>query len=228
MRKKLVFIIFIIFLFGGCVAEKNIEVNQNINENVNKNTNSEDIVNEIGLYQISSEAINLPGDGQHKEFRDISLKKGLAIIKVVHKGSADFLMDYFDAEWDWAGAIVSEKGDYEGTCIVKIENEEGYLFDVLADGEWSVAIDQPEIPEHALTLGKVSGKGDQVTDFFKLKQGLYTFNIAHDGAEEIKVKLFDGQGTELANLKHSDKENLSQGIYLIEVEADGNWTVEVN
>lgn len=226
MKQKSFFIIFIFLLLGGCTTDKNVNVNQNFNENTN--SEAADIVNEIGLYSISPEAIQLPGGGQHKEFRGVSLKKGLAIVKVIHSGSADFLMDYFNAEWDWAGAIVNEKGDYEGTCIVKIANDEDYLFDVLADGEWDVKIDQPEVPEQALTLGRVSGQGDQVTEFFKLEEGMHDFDITHDGVAEIKVKLFDGEGTELANLKDGDTENLSQGIYLIEVRADGNWSIQAN
>lgn len=91
--------------------------------------------------------------------------------------------------------------------------------------------DEPKSPEPIA----LSGTGQQATSKFTLKYGLATFKIAHDGSDNFSVTLLDGSGAytsllvnEIGTFDGSKAIQIgSTGEYLLDVSADGNWSVTI-
>lgn len=81
----------------------------------------------------------------------------------------------------------------------------------------------------------LSGVGQQSTDKFTLKKGLYKAKLTHDGSRHFGVTVLDDNG-EWVELLANDAGVFDgskalkidrDGQYLLDVSADGNWTVEI-
>ena len=81
----------------------------------------------------------------------------------------------------------------------------------------------------------LSGKGRQASEKFFLQPGLGVFEITHDGDSNVIVKLLDRDGKAIDTLfnqigpfKGQRGFSIRQdGQYLLDVAADGNWTVAI-
>lgn len=95
--------------------------------------------------------------------------------------------------------------------------------------ETSTAPPQPPEPQH------FTGHGQQVSPLFRLAEGLAIFRITHDGEKYFSIWLMDSQGNRvdlLANMSGKFEGSKGVGIgtggfYVLNIEADGNWTVTV-
>lgn len=82
---------------------------------------------------------------------------------------------------------------------------------------------------------KLKGTGPKATDFFRLDKGLKRFTITHDGTGYFGVVLMDDKGDKVDRLVNdlspyngSKALKISQtGNYLLNIEANGNWTVTI-
>ena len=83
----------------------------------------------------------------------------------------------------------------------------------------------------------LSGTGQAATEPFELESGLAVFRIAHQGNRNFIVYLLDQNGarvgTSLANEIGSFSSSKAiqiptDGTYLLQVDADGAWTIEVD
>lgn len=81
----------------------------------------------------------------------------------------------------------------------------------------------------------LKGKGKQATKKFDLPQGLVVFHLTHQGAGFFGVNLLDASG-KLTDLLANQigKADVSKGVgvreagsFLLDVTADGDWTVEI-
>lgn len=87
-------------------------------------------------------------------------------------------------------------------------------------------------PSAPLTL---KGKGAQVSSPIALKHGLAIFKLTHDGQRNFAVMLLNADGdlvALMANKIGPFGSSMAMGIpvdgyYVVNVEADGNWTVSV-
>lgn len=81
----------------------------------------------------------------------------------------------------------------------------------------------------------LSGVGQQATNKLQLQQGLTIFKLTHNGTANFIVDLLDSNGQEVDNLVNvigsfngSKAEGIpADGIYLFNVQADGNWTLNI-
>lgn len=79
------------------------------------------------------------------------------------------------------------------------------------------------------------GFGQQVSPSFKLQQGLVTFRLTHNGKRNFIVWLLDYQGTRVGLLVNrtgifNGAKALGikrAGIFLLDIAADGDWTVNI-
>jgi hypothetical protein len=82
----------------------------------------------------------------------------------------------------------------------------------------------------------LSGAGQQATGFFFLDNGTATFAITHDGWTDFNVWLLNSSGAKVERLvstygsyNASTMLNITNsGIYLLDVQADGNWDADVS
>lgn len=82
---------------------------------------------------------------------------------------------------------------------------------------------------------KLAGIGQKATNKFTLHKGLAVFKMTHDGARNISMELMDSKGglvsllvNEIGAFDGSKAVQIeTDGEYLIDVSADGNWTISI-
>ena len=104
---------------------------------------------------------------------------------------------------------------------------------VRAKGPWTVKVEQPR-PADAPRKVSFSGDRETATGFFRMSRGTKDFEITHRGEGRFAVRLLDENGKNvgksLAKKKGPFQDSKSvrvprDGIYLLQVDADGPWTV---
>ena len=91
---------------------------------------------------------------------------------------------------------------------------------------------EPVIEKEPVTL---SGTGQQATETFHLDKGLTRFEMTHTGSGHFGVWLLDSEGNNVALLANevgsfdgSKAERINKsGEYLLDVSANGSWTVSI-
>jgi hypothetical protein len=81
----------------------------------------------------------------------------------------------------------------------------------------------------------LKGHGQQASQKFKLQVGLATFYMTHTGIHHFSVTLLNERGQRIALLANkvgsfngSKALGIQQpGVYLLDIHADGNWTVKI-
>lgn len=71
-----------------------------------------------------------------------TLTEGLAIFRMTHDGNSNFIVWLEDDEANLVELLVNEIGSFDGSKSVHIGNTVRYLLDILADGDWTVVIEQ--------------------------------------------------------------------------------------
>ncbi len=157
----------------------------------------------------------------------IGLKEGNYKIHIVFSGKnyKKITVNLIDKD-NISNELLDTYGEYDGTVLLSSKGKNPYTIEVLAEGTWSIQIENIETSN----AGEFSGKGDTITSEFKGPSG--TWEFTHDGKSEFKVTLHIGEKvTELldthgkyngrANVKIPEGENA-----FFEIIADGNWTAK--
>jgi len=176
--------------------------------------------------------INLSGTGQQAS-QKFTLEKGLSIFKMTHSGQANFQIWLLDNSGQEIELLVNEIGSFNGAKAVGIDSKGTYLLDISADSQWSVKIEQPR-PTTASSIPKTfTGVGQQVSGFVMIPKGLTTFRMTHNGSSNFQVWLLDDSGqpmellvNEIGSFNGSKAVGIEKaGIYLLDISADGNWSI---
>ena len=123
---------------------------------------------------------------------------------------------------------------FNGSKAEGINNAGAYILDIQADGKWTVTIQQPR-PTTAPNTTNFHGKGQAATQLFSMQSGLKTIKMTHDGTSNFIVHILDSNGNvvddivnEIGKFNGSKAEGIqNDGIYLFDVQADGNWTISI-
>jgi hypothetical protein len=91
------------------------------------------------------------------------------------------------------------------------------------------------VEKEATQKVELSGTGQQASEKFTLKKGLVIFKFTHNGSSNFIVKLLDEDGKNvdllanaIGNFDGSKAQNISkEGIYLLDIDADGQWTASI-
>jgi hypothetical protein len=178
--------------------------------------------------------ISVSGTGSAEAVK-IHLEQGLSIFTINHPDNGVFEI-WLSDRVKKLDRLVYKDGGFWGRKAVGITAADDYYLIVTAHGVWTVNIDQPR-PYVAYSVPtSFSGSGQQVTDFFILKNGVTTFNMTHDGWMDFNVWLFASNGTKVERLASSYGPydgsitvNITNGgIYLLDVQADGHWNVAIS
>ncbi|MCK5261717.1 MAG: PKD domain-containing protein [Thermoplasmatales archaeon] len=193
--------------------------------------------------------ITLSGSGDDVT-SSFNLKEGIAIFHMTHNGGRNFIIWLYNADTgEKEELLVNEIGSYSGSGIVGVTtgwsgaSPGRYLLDVTADGSWQVDIEQPN-PSSATSLPQTfTGRGADVPSPFMLEsgKGAVKFKMHHDGSRNFIIWLYHISGdreellvNEISNYDGSTLVSVggwtgaSPGIHYIDIEADGNWRVEVS
>lgn len=213
----------------------------------------------------------VPPESQFFATDPFDLEQGLAIVKMTHQGEGSFVVNLLPAEQGEneptperleffgdredggrAGAalpLADNSGSVDVSRAVPIPISGKHLFDVKADGPWTIQVEQSS-PSEAPRPTRFSGDDDSATPFFRLSSGPKTIDVTNPVGVEFAVLLRDANGNETARIlgdktdqteqeAQSDQEDQTStvssrveipedGIYVFDVRADNLWTVEIS
>ncbi|QUL57330.1 hypothetical protein KDC22_13170 [Paenibacillus tritici] len=158
-----------------------------------------------------------------------NLKSGIAIVEATDAGDSNFVIYLYNEAGDSKEMLVNEIGPYKGKSLVVIPEDGKYMLKVESDGSWKADITQT-IPDNIKSAPvKLSGKGNDVV-FAKLQSKLTRFTSKHVGKSNFAVKVNDSLllVNEVGNYSGSTAEAIdSEGTYVFAVEADGQWSINI-
>lgn len=164
---------------------------------------------------------------------DISLGGALTAVLFEHDGERNFIAEL---EGPNDELLVNEIGSITGATAVPTEAGE-YIIDVDADGDWSLTIAQPFAPDEEIRTPPVeaSGEGHDVVGPVEIDETV-TIAGSHDGERNFIVQGYDEDASgrlagELVFNEVGEFEGETRadprGIVWFDVEADGEWTLEI-
>lgn len=154
---------------------------------------------------------------------------------MTYSGQGNFQIWLLDNNGQKVELLVNEIGSFNGAKAVGIDSKGTYLLDISADSQWSVKIEQPR-PITASSIPKTfTGVGQQVSELVMIPKGLATFRMTHNGSSNFQVWLLDDNGqsvellvNEIGSFNGSKAVGIENtGIYLLDISADGNWSISV-
>jgi hypothetical protein len=180
-------------------------------------------------------AQSFSGQG-HRAISPIELDAGLTIITLTHTGSSNFVVWLRDSSGEDIELLVNEIGTFNGSTALGIPVSGAYALDINADGGWTVKIEQlkptsaPSVPQ------TFNGTGPEASPLFSLGDALTTFDMSHDGSSNFAIWLLDSNGdlvdllvNEIGDFDGSTAIGVpAAGVYILDIEADGDWTVSVH
>jgi hypothetical protein len=164
------------------------------------------------------------------------LNKGLAVFQMTHNGASNFAIKLLDSQGHYVELLVNEIGAFQGGKAVGIETAGDYLLDISANGDWTVNVQQPNPAAATLQAPQTfQGHGQQASPLVRLATGLATFRMTHNGESNFAITLLDGQGryvellaNEIGAFDGSKAVRIdTSGPYILDIAADGDWTVSV-
>jgi hypothetical protein len=175
--------------------------------------------------------------GQASQATDFfRLEQGLAVFEMQHQGQMNFIATLLDEQGNEVGyALGNEIGTVQFSSALRIPSAGRYIFDVDADGPWSVTIRQPRLLD-APEQTSFRGENNAATSLFQLSSGLKRVTATHQGQGNFIINMLDAEGREVAfalvneigSGEFSSTVNVPQdGVYLFTVEAEGPWTIKV-
>ncbi len=189
----------------------------------------------LSVVASSKEPVSLSGTGDSVT-KSIHLKKGPAIFDLNHNGDANFIIKLFnETTGSLVDILINEIGYFEGETLFGVRSEGNYVLNVTADGNWDINVSQPSPSTGATPPLKLSGSGYGVTQAIELSSGLNIFSFSHTGKANFIVKLYGKEGSLRGVLvnkigQYEGEKAISiysQGLYYIDVVADGDWQIKI-
>ncbi len=153
-----------------------------------------------------------------------------------HQGSSNFTIWLMNSSGGKVDLLVNVVSEFSGSKAEGITTAGDYHLDITADGQWAVDITQPRPMTAQPVPLSMTGVGQHATRFFALKEGSAIFKMTHNGSANFAVWLDDVNGKRIDLLANkvgtfdgSRAEDIDQGgIYLLDVDADGDWKIDVS
>lgn len=172
--------------------------------------------------------ITLSGKGdQASEF--FELHSGFAVINATSTGDSNFIVHMLDESGQNEESLINEIGTYKGKSFVMIPSDGKYMLNVESEGSWTAKITQTVPANIKSAPTKLTGKGNDVV-FVNLQAKLTKFSFKHVGESNFIVHVNDGISlvNEIGNYSGSTAKTVdSDGIYIFSVEADGQWSINI-
>lgn len=162
------------------------------------------------------------------------LPTGLAVFSSTYSGpSSNFIVDLKEANTgNYGDELANEIGSNVSVSAPSGVDENRYVLEVQSQGAWTVTVDQPKSSVGIRT--SFSGTGSKATELFSAVGGGRTVSYSHTGSSNFIVWLYDASGNivdlvanEIGNSSGSSFVALNSGAYMMGVQADGNWTINI-
>lgn len=152
-----------------------------------------------------------------------------AILDITHDGSSNFIVWSLDDSFDQIDLLVNEIGVYEGRRMVHggwfSSPELVRHLEIDADGNWSITA-RPMSAADVLTTS-LNGSGD---DIVRYEGSAPTLTSTHDGSSNFIIVGYQSDGrynglivNEIGN--YSGTDTIDAGTEILDIQADGNWTL---
>lgn len=225
----------------GCAGDQDQEAPQEPTSSSEEETSSSERASQPVTPAVESEEepapIELSGNGQTAT-DTFDLGSGLTIFRMSYQGEQNFIVNLLGEPGAQARGVLLANaiGSFDGSEAVQTTAGQ-HLLDVRARGPWTITIEQPR-PTSAPNAGRYTyNTGKTATDFFHLGEGLKKFAMTHEGEGNFIVWLLDKNGVRVNGGLLANEVGPYEGsraiqvpkddIYLLQVEADGIWSVEV-
>lgn len=162
------------------------------------------------------------------------IEGGLTIFRMKHSGSGNFAPTLLTSQGEQTELLANEIGRFEGAKGVGVPSGD-YVLDVTASGAWEIGVEQPR-PTAAPGLPQTFTGADQgVSGFFAAERGLVRFEMDHQGDGNWAPILLNADGeriellaNEIGKFQGSKAVRIPRtGIYILDVTANGNWSIVV-
>jgi hypothetical protein len=152
-----------------------------------------------------------------------------AIATFTHQGASNFSVFTIGADGTQQDLLVNTIGNYSGTVLFDASaGEHSVAFEIDADGPWSATIKplanaqpwDPSVP--------MNGIGDDVVRLSPASSALTTLRVIHDGSSNFAIISYSDSGADLLVNEigaYTGDVLLAPGTFLLEVSADGAWSV---
>lgn len=149
----------------------------------------------------------------------------LHIAKISHTGRSNFSIWSIDATGERLDLLVNEIGNYAGVRPLDLSEAPAAL-QIEADGSWRIEIQVAQKAPH--WTGAASGKGSAVLLIPGGTQGITVVKATHSGRSNFVIWVYGEDSDLLVNEigKYTGEVLVPPGMVLIEIEADGAWTIE--
>ncbi len=178
---------------------------------------------------VSFTAIKLSGSG-NKVPKFTIPEDAAAIATITNKGSANFVVTSLAADGSANALLVNVIGSYSGTVLFDTSlGEHSVALQVESNGSWTITIKPLGSARTWDPSAALAGKGDDVVVVSPAITGLATATITYKGSANFVVTAYSSSGgtdllvNEIGN--YSGESAIPDGTFLLQVEADGNWTV---
>lgn len=175
-------------------------------------------------------AIELSGVGDSVPRFDIP--EGVpAIAAATHTGGANFAIVTLSEAGEQNDLLVNTIGNYSGTVLFdEQDGQHSVAFEVTADGPWTITV-RP-VTEARSWDGETAlvGASDDVVRVDPAVSGLLTADVSHSGAGNFAIIAYGGGpfGQELLVNEigaYNGEVLIGDGTFLLEVAADGSWSI---
>ena len=139
---------------------------------------------------------------------------------------------------DVAFVLADKTGPVDISRAIKVPAVGEYVFEVRADGPWTLRAEQPQ-PSSAAERTSFGGEDDTATPLFRLSSGPKNVTVSNPNRGDLRVSLLDEDGNVVAPAigaepgryppdEASSTINIPRdGAYLFDVRADNLWAVEI-
>ena len=194
------------------------------------------------------EPVSLSGRGD-KLSTSFNVVPGVFVLTAFHDGDSTFAIEIVSETDGRSELSVNVIGRYSGARAHPVDDlgifgltPGPHRIRISADGNWRIALLQPDWTGRAFPPGPYSSRGDDVVAPLRLNSGITPLQMTYDGESNFTVQFIsvDGTHTELianeigpysgtAALQAVEGSpfGLTPGNYAVVIEADGWWTIEL-
>ncbi|MDB5080698.1 MAG: lipoprotein [Chloroflexi bacterium] len=172
-----------------------------------------------------------------KVITGVKLTSGPARFVMSYSGSRNFIVQFLDSNGETVALAANTIGAYQGTVYVPVASSNSYAIQVQATGNWKIdVLDNLVLSQENTAPGPVyKGHGDSAILIAIPKEGLNIFKMTHNGKRNFIVQIISAKDGSMAALlanvigsyNGEKAQRAEQGNYFFQVQADGDWTVEI-
>jgi hypothetical protein len=180
--------------------------------------------------------LDFSGSGD-KVLQNIKLNQGLARLTMTNSGDDNFAVKFMDTNGTLLDLAANVIGNYKGSRFVPVAKTGDYVLEISGGGNWKINIvDIALLQQEAPVAPPLKGHGPAALLVQIDKNGLNVFKMSHKGEDNFAVSVLSPKnGTtqgllanEIGTYNGEKSQRFDKGVYPFNVDADGDWTIEVS